>query len=85
MPDLARASGLAVNAGGRAVVDTTLRSVSHPDVYVIGDAAAAPGAWGEQLAMGCRSGGFTGPQVADIVAARLAGREPKPFRLPLLP
>lgn len=30
--------------------------------------------------MGCRTGGFAGPQVADIVAARLAGNEPKPFR-----
>lgn len=80
VPDLARASGLAVNAEGRAVVDTTLRSVSHPDVYVIGDAAAAPGAWGEELSMGCRTGGFAGPQVADILAVRLTGNEPKPFR-----
>ena len=80
VPALARRSGLAVNDTGRALVDPTLRSLSHPDVYVIGDAAAAAGPWGAQLAMGCRSGGFTGPQVADIVAARLVGREPKPFR-----
>jgi NADH dehydrogenase FAD-containing subunit len=80
VPTLARRSGLAVGDGGRALVDPTLRSFSHPDVYVIGDAAAVAGRWGAQLAMGCRSGGFTGPQVADVVAARLAGREPKPFR-----
>ncbi|HEX4016899.1 MAG TPA: FAD-dependent oxidoreductase [Frankiaceae bacterium] len=80
VPDLARTSGLSVNAGGRALVDPTLRSVSHPDVYVIGDAAAASGAWGDELAMGCRTGGFSGPQVADILAARLSGREPKAFR-----
>ncbi len=78
--ELARASGLEVNDHGRALVDPTLRSVSHPDVYVVGDAAAAAGAWGEELAMGCRTGGFTGPMVADIVAARLAGNNPKPFR-----
>jgi NADH dehydrogenase len=30
--------------------------------------------------MGCRSGGFMGPQVADVIAARLAGRPPRPFR-----
>lgn len=78
--ELARASGLAVNEGGRALVDATLQSVSHPGVYVIGDAAAVPGGWGPQLAMGCRTGGSTGPQVADIIAARLAGQEPKPFR-----
>ncbi len=80
VPTLARDSGLAVNDSGRALVDPTLRSLSHPEVYVIGDAAAVAGRWGAQLAMGCRSGGFTGPQVADVVAARLAGREPKPFR-----
>ncbi len=79
VPTLARTSGLAVNATGRALVDSTLRSVSHDDVYVIGDAAAVAGRWGEQLAMGCRSGGFTGPKVADVIAARLTGRDPKPF------
>jgi len=80
VPTLARDSGLAVNGDDRAVVDLTLQSVSHPGVYVIGDAAAVAGAWGPQLAMGCRSGGFTGPKVADVVAARLTGREPAPFR-----
>lgn len=80
VPTLAGAAGLAVSTEGRALVDATLRSVSHPEVYVIGDAAAAAGDWGEELAMGCRSGGFTGPRVADILAARLTGRTPKPFR-----
>jgi len=79
VPTLARKAGLAVNEAGRALVDTTLRSVTHPDVYVIGDAAAIAGSWGEQLAMGCRTGGFTGPKVADIIAARLTGRDPRPF------
>lgn len=77
---LARESGLTVNADGRAVVDRTFRSVSHPEVYVIGDSAAVPGPWGGQLSMGCRTGGFTGPAAADAIAARLTGREPKPFR-----
>ncbi|QGN34579.1 NAD(P)/FAD-dependent oxidoreductase [Microlunatus sp. Gsoil 973] len=77
---LARESGLDVNAAGRAVVDRTFRSVSHPDVFVVGDAAAVPGPWGEQLAMGCRTGSFTGPVAADAIAAQLTGREPRPFR-----
>jgi NADH dehydrogenase FAD-containing subunit len=79
VPALARKAGLAVNQADRALVDATFRSVTHPDVYVIGDAAAIAGAWGEQLAMGCRTGGFTGPKVADIIAARLTGRNPQPF------
>jgi NADH:ubiquinone reductase (H+-translocating) len=80
VPTLARSAGLAVNAEGRALVDATLESVSHPGVYVTGDAAAVTGSWGAELAMGCRTGGFTGPQVADIIAARLTGRHPKPFK-----
>jgi NADH dehydrogenase FAD-containing subunit len=80
VPALARDSGLAVRADGRALVDETLRSTSHPEVYVIGDAAAAAGPWGDALAMGCRSGGFTGPYVADTIARRLTGREVTPFR-----
>jgi NADH dehydrogenase FAD-containing subunit len=79
VPTLARKAGLAVNAADRALVDATFRSVNHPDVYVIGDAAAIAGSWGGQLAMGCRTGGFTGPKVADIIAARLTGRDPAPF------
>ena len=79
VPALAGESGLAVNAGGRVLVDPTLRSWSHPEVYAVGDAAAASGPWGECVAMGCRSGGFTGPYVADAIADRLAGRTPKPF------
>ena len=79
VPTLARKAGLAVNHADRALVDATFRSVTHPDVYVIGDGAAIVGAWGEQLAMGCRTGGFTGPKVADIIAARLTGRDPEPF------
>lgn len=80
VPDLARVSGLAVGHDGRALVDSTLESVSHPGVYVIGDAASIAIGSDAQLAMGCRSGGFTGPAVADIIAARLTGREAKPFR-----
>lgn len=80
VPALARESGLAVNDTGRALVDRTFQSVSHPGVYVIGDAAAVAGPWGSELAMGCRTGGFTGPKIADILAARLTGREPQQFR-----
>jgi NADH dehydrogenase len=68
-------------AEDRIRVGRDLRSFSHPDVYVVGDAAAASGAWGDQLAMGCRTGGFTGPHAADeVVVSRLTGRDVGPFR-----
>ena len=41
VPPLAREAGLAVGDNGRMLVDGTMRSVSHPEVYGIGDAAAA--------------------------------------------
>lgn len=79
VPSLARDAGLAVTGEGRARVNDRLLSISHPDVYVIGDAAAVCGSWGTQFAMGCRTGGFTGPKVADVVTARLTGREVEPL------
>ncbi|WP_433172958.1 NAD(P)/FAD-dependent oxidoreductase [Actinoallomurus sp. CA-150999] len=80
VPSLARDAGLAVDDQGRIVVDETLRSVSHPEVYAIGDAAAVPGPWGAALAYGCRTGSFTAPCAADAIADRLAGRTPRSFR-----
>jgi NADH dehydrogenase FAD-containing subunit len=74
VPTLARDSGLKVDGAGRILTDRTLRSLSHPEIYAIGDAAAVPGPWGDALAMGCRTGGFTAPQAADAIAARLAGK-----------
>lgn len=76
VPDLASRAGLEVTPGGRAVVDGSMRSRSHPEVYVIGDAAAISGSWGSELAMGCRTGGATGPKVADVVSAALTDRRP---------
>ncbi|WP_159943245.1 MULTISPECIES: NAD(P)/FAD-dependent oxidoreductase [unclassified Nocardiopsis] len=74
---LAAASGLAVDGNGRALVDATQRSVSHPDVYVVGDAAHARGAGGGELRMSCAMGMPMGWAAADAIAARLAGRAPE--------
>ncbi|MFI6034187.1 NAD(P)/FAD-dependent oxidoreductase [Streptomyces sp. NPDC051315] len=70
---IARATTLEVGDTGQIVVDRTMRSVSHPDVYVIGDAALATGAGDKPLRMSCASGGFTAWQAADTIAARLTG------------
>lgn len=72
---LAAATTLRVSETGQIVVDDTMRSVSHPDVYAIGDAALAPGASGNPLRMSCASGVPTAYQAADAIAARLTGRE----------
>lgn len=70
---IARATGLETTETGQAVVDWTMRSVSHPDVYVIGDAAMATGPGGKPLRMSCASGIPAAWQAADAVAARLTG------------
>lgn len=80
VPRLAADAGMKVDGRGRVITDTTLRSLSDPDVYALGDAAAIPGPWGDALAMGCRTGGFTGPWAADVVVARLRGLPARPFR-----
>ncbi|MEU4323662.1 NAD(P)/FAD-dependent oxidoreductase [Nonomuraea dietziae] len=80
VPPLAAESGLAVDEHGRAVVDDTLRSVSHPDVYVIGDAAAVeiPGAGASR--MSCAVGMPIAAHAADVINARAAGRTARAFR-----
>src|SRR5947207_15097210 len=39
-PPLAREAGLAVNEHNQIIVDPFLRSISHPEIYAIGDAAS---------------------------------------------
>ncbi|MDQ0788174.1 NAD(P)/FAD-dependent oxidoreductase [Streptomyces sp. B3I8] len=70
---LVRETALVVTDGGRIVVDETMRSVSHPDVYAVGDAAMAAGAGGKPLRMSCASGVPMAWQAADALAARLTG------------
>ncbi|MFF7791540.1 FAD-dependent oxidoreductase [Streptomyces sp. NPDC007991] len=70
---IARATTLDVTDTGRIVVDGTMRSVSHPDVYAIGDAALAMGPGDKPLRMSCASGTPMAWQAADAIAARLTG------------
>ncbi|POX51226.1 NAD(P)/FAD-dependent oxidoreductase [Streptomyces sp. Ru72] len=70
---IAKATTLEVTDTGRIVVDGTMRSVSHPDVYAIGDAAMAMGPGDKPLRMSCASGTPMAWQAADAIAARLTG------------
>jgi NADH:ubiquinone reductase (H+-translocating) len=76
---LAAEAGLTVDERGRIVVDATLRSVSHPDVVAIGDAAAIRQPWGT-IHGTCQSGIPSGAHAADSIARVLAGKAAKPFR-----
>ncbi|WP_327585174.1 FAD-dependent oxidoreductase [Nonomuraea sp. NBC_00507] len=70
---IAKATTLEVTGSGQIVVDGTMRSVSHPDVYAVGDAAMVMGPGDKPLRMSCASGIPTAWQAADAIAARLTG------------
>ncbi|GHH73165.1 NAD(P)/FAD-dependent oxidoreductase [Promicromonospora soli] len=69
----AAATALQVSERGRIVVDGSMRSVSHPDVYAVGDAALAHGPLSTPLRMSCASGIPMAWQAADSIVARLTG------------
>jgi NADH:ubiquinone reductase (H+-translocating) len=73
------ARGLETDERGRIVTDAALRSVSHPSVYAVGDAAAVRQGFG-MLHGTCQSGMPTGVHAAVSIARELSGKQPKPFR-----
>ncbi|TCC18849.1 NAD(P)/FAD-dependent oxidoreductase [Kribbella speibonae] len=70
---IVQATALEATDTGRIVVDGTMRSVSHPDVYAIGDAAYAMGSKNKPLRMSCASGQPMAWQAADSIVTRLTG------------
>ncbi|WP_194820406.1 NAD(P)/FAD-dependent oxidoreductase [Nocardia sp. XZ_19_385] len=76
---LAAEAGIDTDPRGLIVVDPTLRSVSHPNICAVGDAAAVRQAWG-QIHGTCQSGLPTAAYTADTIARRLRGKPVHPFR-----
>ncbi|MFF6907614.1 NAD(P)/FAD-dependent oxidoreductase [Streptomyces sp. NPDC012389] len=74
---IAQATTLKTDATGRIEVDGTMRSLSHPDVYAIGDAALVTGPGDKPLRMSCASAVPTAWQAADSIASRLTGTKAK--------
>jgi NADH:ubiquinone reductase (H+-translocating) len=72
---IAAASGLEVTENGQIVVDRTMRSVSHPNVYAAGDSVYAIGDNDRPLPMSCGSAGYTGRQAVDAIVGHLTGRK----------
>ncbi|MGC0386129.1 NAD(P)/FAD-dependent oxidoreductase [Streptomyces sp. SAI-129] len=72
---IAAAGGLEVTDNGQIVVDRTMRSVSHPNVYAIGDTVHVIGDNGRPLPMSCGSAGCTGRQAIDAIVGSLTGRK----------
>jgi len=65
---------------GRIVVEPDLTVPEHPEIFAIGDTAAAPGVDGRPLPGIAPVAKQQGRHVARTVLARLAGRNAPPFR-----
>jgi NADH dehydrogenase FAD-containing subunit len=76
---VAAAAGLEVDDRGRIVTDESLRSVAHPNIYAVGDAAAVRQGYGV-IHGTCQSGIPTALHAATSIADELKGKEPKKFR-----
>jgi NADH dehydrogenase len=76
---LAACAGFDVDDRGRIVTDEALRSVSHPNVYAVGDAAAIQQGYGV-IHGTCQSGIPTALHAATSIARELKGKQPKKFR-----
>ncbi|MFG2631120.1 NAD(P)/FAD-dependent oxidoreductase [Streptomyces sp. NPDC048473] len=78
--ELAIASGLDVEPRGQIRVNSALRSVSHPGIYVAGDAAAAQTPSSGPIRMACATALPLGAHAAASVVRDLRGEDPKPLQ-----
>jgi NADH dehydrogenase len=76
---LARESGLSVNERDQILIDPYMRSISHPDIYAVGDAAYPLEEPGVHVRMSAFMACIMGAAGADSLAATLQGKTPKPF------
>ncbi len=78
---IAREAGLRVNAHDRILTDTTLRALSHPNIWAVGDSASSLAPSGYDYRMACATAIPMGLHVADNIADIVRGGEAKPFNL----
>jgi NADH:ubiquinone reductase (H+-translocating) len=78
---LVQALGIELQRGNRIAVGPDLTLPSHPEVYVLGDAAAIADAKTEQVLPQLGSVALqSGEHAGETIARRIAGKEPKPFK-----
>src|SRR5206468_7825358 len=66
---------------GQVLIDRAMRSLSHPEVYAVGDAAAPAEDPGAPVRMAAYTAIAMGAHGADCVAAQLKGKAPTAFGL----
>jgi NADH dehydrogenase len=79
--DLPRRAGVRVNERGQILIDGAMRSLSHPEIYAVGDAAQPVEAPGAPIRMAVYTALAMGAHGADCLAAQLNGRSSSAFGL----
>ena len=79
VPALAREAGLAVNERGQILIDPFMRSISHPEIFAIGDAAHPVEEPGVAVRMSAFTAVVLGAHGADCLSAVIRGTLPKPL------
>jgi NADH dehydrogenase len=78
---LVQSLGLELQRGNRIGIGPDLTLPGHPEVYVVGDVAAITDAKTEQVLPQLGSVALqSGEHAGKTIAARIAGKEPKPFK-----
>jgi NADH dehydrogenase len=78
-PAIARQAGLSTDPQGRIWVDPGLRSISHPHIIAVGDAAHPMAPTGAQYRMSAYAALVSGAYAADAILDERIGRQPPPF------
>jgi NADH dehydrogenase len=78
-PAIARQAGLSTDPQGRLWVDPGLRSISHPHVIAVGDAAHPMAPTGAAYRMSAYAALVSGAYAADAILDERAGRASPPF------
>lgn len=79
VPTLAREAGLTVNELGQILVDPYMRSISHPEIYAVGDAAQPVEDPGVRMRMSAFTAVITGAHGADCLSNMLRGKAARPL------
>lgn len=78
-PDLARRAGVATDLQDRIWVDAGLRSISHPHIFAVGDAAHPAAPTGAPYRMSAFVAVASGAYVADAILMHATKQRPEPF------
>ena len=76
---IAKEAGIQVNGRQQMLVDPTLRSLSHPNIFAVGDMAAPVEEPGAPMRMALFTALVTGAQAADNIVATLKGKPLRPL------